>query len=165
MFKLTLIFAAIVGASAQWSDVNGVRKGPFCPTSKMQFCRMLCKPPVCPSGQCAMRQGSCCESKCVITSSGSSDSSDGEYNNGADNDGGSSNNQQSGSKVGGRCALGFCENAANCPKCAANLRCTPPGAHRPCAGTCFGTCMHQGDELPPMARPGGGNHLMRPGGH
>lgn len=37
----------------------------FCPTSNIQMCRMACSEPVCPSGQCAMRQSNCCDYTCV----------------------------------------------------------------------------------------------------
>jgi len=37
----------------------------MCPNSPRQMCKMLCRPRVCPQGQCAMRQGSCCDMKCV----------------------------------------------------------------------------------------------------
>ena len=40
--------------------------GGVCPSSPPQRCRMGCRTtPVCPQGQCAMRQGGCCEMKCV----------------------------------------------------------------------------------------------------
>jgi len=39
--------------------------GKFCPKSPQQLCRMMCPPPSCAPGECAMRQGSCCDLKCV----------------------------------------------------------------------------------------------------
>jgi hypothetical protein len=36
----------------------------FCPASRRQGCRMMCQPPTCPAGQCAMRTGSCCDYSC-----------------------------------------------------------------------------------------------------
>tara|TARA_Y100000817_G_C16860454_1_gene545554 strand:+ start:2896 stop:3969 length:1074 start_codon:yes stop_codon:yes gene_type:complete len=36
----------------------------FCETSNVQMCRMACKTPQCPEGQCAMRQGICCDYTC-----------------------------------------------------------------------------------------------------
>ena len=36
----------------------------FCPNSNIQMCRMACAEPVCPSGQCAMRMGNCCDYIC-----------------------------------------------------------------------------------------------------
>lgn len=48
---------------------------------------------------------------------------------------------------GGRCASGFCENAADCPQCQAGLTCVVP-ADMMCAGTCYGTC-----HAPPSALP------------
>ena len=41
---------------------------------------------------------------------------------------------------GGRCAIDFCEDPADCPTCEAGLRCSADGAQA-CAGTCFGTCV------------------------
>ena len=37
----------------------------FCPNSNIQMCRMACDIPICPSGQCAMRQGNCCDYTCL----------------------------------------------------------------------------------------------------
>lgn len=45
-------------------DENG-----FCHDSPMQLCRMMCRKPDCKSGQCAMRQGSCCSFTCMDTGS------------------------------------------------------------------------------------------------
>lgn len=39
-----------------------------------------------------------------------------------------------------RCAIDFCEDARDCPQCASGFSCVAP-AGRPCAGTCFGTCV------------------------
>ena len=36
----------------------------FCEDSRPQMCRMMCQPPSCPMGQCAMRTDSCCEFTC-----------------------------------------------------------------------------------------------------
>merc|ERR1719231_83139 len=36
----------------------------FCEDSRPQMCRMMCQPPSCPTGQCAMRTDSCCEFTC-----------------------------------------------------------------------------------------------------
>ena len=36
----------------------------FCEDSRPQLCRMMCQPPSCPMGQCAMRTDSCCEFTC-----------------------------------------------------------------------------------------------------
>ena len=36
----------------------------FCSNSNIQMCRMACTDPVCPSGQCAMRIGNCCDYTC-----------------------------------------------------------------------------------------------------
>jgi hypothetical protein len=44
---------------------------------------------------------------------------------------------------GGSCASGFCEDAANCPQCAAGLTCQVEAGIM-CAGTCFGTCTGTG---------------------
>jgi hypothetical protein len=41
---------------------------------------------------------------------------------------------------GGSCASGFCEDATNCPQCAAGLTCQV-NAGVVCAGSCFGTCI------------------------
>jgi len=41
-------------------DENG-----FCQNSPIQLCRMACKKPKCKSGQCVMRQGSCCSHTCL----------------------------------------------------------------------------------------------------
>jgi len=41
------------------------RAARMCPNSARQMCKMLCRPKVCPQGQCAMRQGSCCDMTCV----------------------------------------------------------------------------------------------------
>lgn len=38
----------------------------FCETSNIQTCRIACQDPECPSGQCAMRIGNCCEHTCVV---------------------------------------------------------------------------------------------------
>ena len=39
----------------------------FCPRSNVQTCRMACPEPQCPSEQCAMRVGNCCEHTCMAT--------------------------------------------------------------------------------------------------
>ena len=39
----------------------------FCPASNVQMCRMACNEPICPSGQCAMRVGNCCDYTCSDT--------------------------------------------------------------------------------------------------
>ena len=39
----------------------------FCEDSRPQMCRMMCQPPSCRSGQCAMRSDSCCEFTCAAT--------------------------------------------------------------------------------------------------
>ena len=44
----------------------------MCDGSPPQSCRMLCPEPVCASGECAMRQGSCCDMSCQSTSSSGS---------------------------------------------------------------------------------------------
>ena len=36
----------------------------MCPGSGRQMCRMMCRTPNCPAGQCAMRQGNCCDISC-----------------------------------------------------------------------------------------------------
>ena len=51
---------------------------------------------------------------------------------------------------GGRCASGFCENAADCPQCQAGLTCVVP-ADMMCAGTCYGTCHAPPSVLPTPA--------------
>jgi hypothetical protein len=38
----------------------------YCPQSQMQLCRMMCPTPHCPSGECAMRTGSCCDYVCHV---------------------------------------------------------------------------------------------------
>lgn len=38
-----------------------------------------------------------------------------------------------------RCAVGFCENSNDCPRCASGQRCVHSN-YEVCAGTCFGTC-------------------------
>jgi len=51
----------------------------------------------------------------------------------------------SGSGVGARCAAGFCENPADCPKCSNGLKChVNPGMM--CAGTCYGTCVETDEQ-------------------
>ena len=40
----------------------------MCPDSPQQLCRMVCPETVCPAGQCAMRQGSCCDISCQTAS-------------------------------------------------------------------------------------------------
>jgi hypothetical protein len=40
----------------------------ICHDSPVQLCRMLCSLPTCPTGQCAMRTGSCCEFHCQSSS-------------------------------------------------------------------------------------------------
>jgi len=40
----------------------------WCPNSAMQFCRMLCPNPTCSEGQCALRDGSCCDYNCIENS-------------------------------------------------------------------------------------------------
>lgn len=37
----------------------------FCSNSNIQMCRMACAEPVCPSAQCAMRHGNCCDYICT----------------------------------------------------------------------------------------------------
>ena len=39
----------------------------FCENSPNQLCRMMCHELNCPLGQCAMRNGNCCDYNCVIT--------------------------------------------------------------------------------------------------
>ena len=41
---------------------------------------------------------------------------------------------------GNQCAIGFCEDSANCPQCAEGLTCAAGSGMQACAGTCFGTC-------------------------
>ena len=41
--------------------------------------------------------------------------------------------------VGQKCATGFCENMADCPRCKAGLTCVKPRGMM-CAGKCFGKC-------------------------
>jgi hypothetical protein len=65
----------------KFSQTTSSQQTQMCPDSGRQMCRMRCRAPNCPSGQCAMREGSCCNFKCKAPSSG------GEYNNGNDNDG------------------------------------------------------------------------------
>ena len=50
-------------ADVPGSTVNGVR-APTCADSPPQLCRMRCPDTVCPTGQCAMRAGSCCDLSC-----------------------------------------------------------------------------------------------------
>lgn len=38
----------------------------FCETSNVQTCRMACQEPICPSEQCAMRIGNCCDYTCIV---------------------------------------------------------------------------------------------------
>ena len=40
----------------------------FCANSNIQMCRMACADPICPTGQCAMRHGNCCDYTCVDNS-------------------------------------------------------------------------------------------------
>ena len=40
----------------------------MCPASSRQMCRMRCRTPNCPAGQCAMRQGNCCNFTCKASS-------------------------------------------------------------------------------------------------
>ena len=40
----------------------------YCENSENQLCRRMCSEPNCPEGQCAMRNGNCCEYDCVINS-------------------------------------------------------------------------------------------------
>ena len=49
--------------------------------------------------------------------------------------------QRAPATAGGRCAAtgSFCEDANDCPQCAAGLSCNVPAGVM-CAGTCFGTC-------------------------
>ena len=42
-----------------------LRNVDFCETSNIQTCRMACAEPLCPSEQCAMRIGNCCEHTCI----------------------------------------------------------------------------------------------------
>eukprot|EP01048_Picozoa_sp_COSAG05_P003903 COSAG05_NODE_192_length_14608_cov_6.266386_4_plen_301_part_00 len=44
-----------------------VSRGGMCPNSPLQMCRMMCRPKYCPAGQCAMREGNCCNMKCVAS--------------------------------------------------------------------------------------------------
>jgi hypothetical protein len=46
----------------------------FCPASNIQMCRMACDDPICPTGQCAMRQGNCCDYTCIDSSLGEDES-------------------------------------------------------------------------------------------
>jgi hypothetical protein len=39
----------------------------FCSSSNIQMCRQLCAEPECHPGQCAMRQGNCCDYICIET--------------------------------------------------------------------------------------------------
>lgn len=39
----------------------------YCSNSQPQLCRMVCPPINCPSNNCAMRSGSCCDYSCVTT--------------------------------------------------------------------------------------------------
>jgi len=57
----------------QWCDEtkNCIRpwetkceKTEYCPNSPLQLCRMKCPPVNCPTGECALRIGSCCDYKC-----------------------------------------------------------------------------------------------------
>lgn len=41
-----------------------VNNANFCETSNPQICRMICEIPQCPEGQCAVRQGGCCDYTC-----------------------------------------------------------------------------------------------------
>jgi len=38
----------------------------WCPSSNMQMCRAICPVPRCAAGECAMREDSCCEYRCLI---------------------------------------------------------------------------------------------------
>jgi len=66
-----LALLAILGLAGADLIGNYPRPGAaaMCAGSPRQSCRMLCRPTVCPSGQCAMRQGDCCKMKCQAPSS------------------------------------------------------------------------------------------------
>jgi len=40
----------------------------WCPNSARQFCRMMCSNPTCSEGQCALRDGTCCDYNCIENS-------------------------------------------------------------------------------------------------
>ena len=46
-------------------EVVSVGVAKFCPDSTNQMCRRMCEQPVCPTEQCAMRTGNCCEYTCT----------------------------------------------------------------------------------------------------
>ena len=45
------------------------------------------------------------------------------------------------SQLNQRCAIGFCENLQDCPRCSSGLTCQN-SVSSICAGTCYGTCQH-----------------------
>ena len=51
-----------------WMEPCLTKKTQMCDTSSLQFCRMMCPNVKCPEGQCAMRQGHCCDYKCYANS-------------------------------------------------------------------------------------------------
>ena len=54
-------------ASTRASDARSAVAACMCPNSPPQICRMMCRPKYCPAGQCAMREGNCCNMKCVAS--------------------------------------------------------------------------------------------------
>ena len=54
--------------SQQTNNRRNNRRNNFCGRSPMQLCRQQCDAFNCPNGQCAMRQGNCCDFKCLHTS-------------------------------------------------------------------------------------------------
>ena len=55
---------AVVAKPTPPAAVADVAQTSFCEDSRPQLCRMMCQPPSCPMGQCAMRTDSCCEFTC-----------------------------------------------------------------------------------------------------
>lgn len=134
LLKLLAAVASVTSASAQ-----------FCDGSPRQMCKMLCRPPRCPAGQCAMRSGSCCDVKCqpmdVSVDPGFS--------------------MPVGLPHGARCTTSRTRgNRGNPQKCAAGLMCkiTDPGDMRydkPNSGTCQTAAFRPTD--PVLPRPGSGD--------
>lgn len=67
----------VLDGGYSWCEANGrcqrVWEEPcldyvdFCQSSNIQMCRMACPEPECPSDQCAMRVGNCCDYTCVTS--------------------------------------------------------------------------------------------------
>tara|TARA_R110002074_G_scaffold118404_2_gene250958 strand:- start:620 stop:1147 length:528 start_codon:yes stop_codon:yes gene_type:complete len=99
----------------------------YCSNSPLQLCRMKCPRINCPTGKCAMRNGRCCDYSCIndLSHSISHPPSLPTTN----------------TQLNQRCAIGFCENLQDCPRCPSGLTCHNSQSSI-CAGTCYGTCQH-----------------------